>query len=493
VAKKVVIAGAGLGGLSTALRLAYAGYEVEMLEQNERPGGRLNILQKDGFTFDIGPSFFSMSYEFRELFNSICEPMPFELNELNPLYTVNIEGRDKVYRIFKDLEKLAQEFSDIEPDFERKAEKYLKRAGEVFHDTEYRIVKKNFNGMLSFLLSMSTVPKKHLPKMFRSFWSELERNFESEDVKIIFSLVAFFLGATPFNTPSVYNLLNYTELKHDGYWNVKGGMYKIAEGIISMLEKKGVKIHCNTRLVSVQEQAGKMMSVTDQNGKVWSADLFVINADAASFRGKFLNRPGFTKKKLDKMDWTLAPFTIYLGVKGKMDGIAHHNYFLGNNFRQYADTIFRSTVAPEKPYYYVNVASKSNPECAPEGCENLFILCPVPDRRVKPDWQDADKLADDIIQDLSKRVGYDIQANTLSRTIYTPVEWEQMFSLYRGSGLGLAHGMNQIGAFRPANKDEKLNNVYYVGASTHPGTGLPIVVIGSKLITEKITHEHPAF
>jgi phytoene desaturase len=175
-----------------------------------------------------------------------------------------------------------------------------------------------------------------------------------------------------------------------------------------------------------------------------------------------------------------------------MDGIAHHNYFLGNNFRQYADTIFRSSVAPDKPYYYVNVASKSNPECAPEGCENLFILCPVPDRRVKPDWSDADKLADEIIRDLSNRVGYDIAENTLSRTIYTPVEWEKMFSLYRGSGLGLAHGMNQIGAFRPANKDEKLSNVYYVGASTHPGTGLPIVVIGSKLITEKITHEHPA-
>jgi len=491
VAEKVVIAGAGLGGLSAALRLAYAGYKVEMLEQHERPGGRLNILQKDGFTFDIGPSFFSMSYEFRELFDSIGEPMPFELNELNPLYTVNIEGREKVYRIFKDLERLALEFSAIEPDFERKAEKYLKRAGEVFHDTEYRIVKKNFNGMLPFLLSMATVPKKHLPKMFRSFWAELGRHFESEDVKIIFSLVAFFLGATPFNTPSVYNLLNYTELKHDGYWNVKGGMYKIAEGITAMLEKKGVKIHCNTRVVSVQEDAGKMLSVTDQNGKVWNADLFVINADAASFRGKFLNRRGFTEKKLDNMDWTLAPFTIYLGVKGKIDGIAHHNYFLGNNFRQYAQTIFRSTVAPDKPYYYVNVASKSNPECAPEGCENLFILCPVPDRRVKHDWNDADKLADDIIQNLGKRVGYDIKANTISRTIYTPLEWEKMFSLYRGSGLGLAHGMNQIGAFRPANKDEKLNNVYYVGASTHPGTGLPIVVIGSKLITEKITHEHP--
>lgn len=491
MAKKAIIIGAGLGGLSTALRLSYAGYQVEIFEQHSKPGGRLNLLQKDGFTFDVGPSFFSMSYEFRELFNAIGEPIPFELNELNPLYTVNIQGNDRVYHIYKDLKRLAAEFEEIEPNFEKKVEKYLKRAGEVFHDTEYRIIKKNFNGLLPYLLSMATVPKKHLPKMFRSFWAELERNFESEDVKIIFSLVAFFLGATPFDTPSVYNLLNYTELKHDGYWNVKGGMYKIVEGILPLLEKKGVKIHLNTRIESVESVSGKMKAVIDGSGQRHEADLFVVNADAAAFRGKFLERSGYTEKKLDKMDWTLAPFTIYLGVKGKIDGIAHHNYFLGNNFRQYADTIFRTSVAPEKPYYYVNVASKSNPECAPPDCENLFILCPVPDRRVKPEWDDAGKLADEIIADLSNRVGYDISSNIISKTVYTPIEWEKMFSLYRGSGLGLAHGMNQIGALRPANKDEKLNNLYYVGASTHPGTGLPIVVIGSKLVTERILNEHP--
>jgi phytoene desaturase len=148
-------------------------------------------------------------------------------------------------------------------------------------------------------------------------------------------------------------------------------------------------------------------------------------------------------------------------------------------------------VAPKKPYYYVNVASKSNPECAPEGCENLFILCPVPDRRVKPNWDDADTLVDEIIEDLGNRVKFDIKNNILTKVVYTPIEWESMFNLYRGSGLGLAHGLNQIGAFRPSNKDEELDNLYYVGASTTPGTGLPIVVIGSKLILERIENEYP--
>ena len=190
------------------------------------------------------------------------------------------------------------------------------------------------------------------------------------------------------------------------------------------------------------------------------------------------------------MDWTLSPFTIYLGVKGKLENLHHHNYFLGNNFKEYADKIFKTSVSPKKPYYYVNVSSRSNPGCAPEGHENLFILCPVPDLRYKPDWSDSEELASTIINDLSERVGYDISSNIVTKTILSPVEWQNNFNLYRGSGLGLAHGLNQIGGFRPANKDEQLSNLYYVGASTIPGTGLPIVVISSRLVTERILNDY---
>ncbi|MCC7298073.1 MAG: phytoene desaturase [Bacteroidia bacterium] len=490
MSKRVIVVGAGLGGLSTALRLSDLGYKVQILEKNDTPGGRLNILEKDGYTFDMGPSFFSMSYEFKELFSSVNEDVPFQIQELDPLYTVYLSGKEKPYQIYKNLAKLAEEFKSVEPNFEAKAIKYLKGAASIFHDTEYRIIKRNFNSILQYLISMSKVPKKHLPKMFRTFWAELERHFESEDVKIIFSLVAFFLGATPFNTPSVYGLLNYTELQHDGYWNVKGGMYEIVKGMLPLLEKRGVKITYNSEVKQINNLNGRISSVIDQNGKEWLADLFVINSDAASFRGKYLDRKKYSEKKLDAMEWTLSPFTIYLGVKGKIDGISHHNYFLGDNFKQYADTIFRTSVTPEKPYYYVNVASKSNLNSAPQGCENLFILCPVPDLRVKKDWSDSEALAAGIIDDLGKRVGYDIAANIETKIIMNPIDWQDKFNLYRGSGLGLAHGLKQIGAFRPSNKDEIFGNLYYVGASTHPGTGLPIVVIGSKLVTERISNEH---
>lgn len=279
-------------------------------------------------------------------------------------------------------------------------------------------------------------------------------------------------------------------MRHNGYWKVKGGMYRMVEEILKILEKRGVHIHYNTEIIGIGNSNGKLNEVIDQNGKSWYADIIVSNSDAASFRGKLLGRKNYSETKLDKMHWTLAPFTIYLGIKGKVPKLMHHNYFLGSNFKGYADTIFTSSINPQKPYYYVNVLSKSDDTCAPEGCENIYILCPVPDLRFKKDWSDKEELADTIISDLSKRIDFDINQNIITKKIMSPDDWADSFNLYKGSGLGLAHDIDQVGAFRPSNKDEKFSNLYYVGASTTPGTGLPMVIISSKLVTERIEKEH---
>ena len=488
--KKVLIVGTGLGGLTAALRLAKLGYQVEMVEKYHQPGGRLNQLKKDGFTWDMAPTFFSMSYEFKEFVESTGIEMPFEFVELDPLYAVNFANSDKFYMIYKDLKKLAKEFEAVEPDFEAKMTRYLAGAGKLFHDTENIIIKQNFNSLAHFLLQMTRVPWGHAPKMIRSMWSEMERHFESREVKEIFSLVAFFLGATPFDTPAIYSLLSYTEMVHDGYHNVRGGMYKIVEGLMKEFEKENIKITFNTEITGYVESNGQLSHLVDTEGKRWNADIFVINADAAGFRSQIFKRPKFTEQRLDRMKWTLAPFTMYVGVKGKIDTLHHHNYFLGSNFKEYSGKIFKNSISLSKPYYYVNVNSRHNKESAPEGCENIFILCPVPDLRFKPDWSDRGELADNILTDLSQRIGFDVKGNLMTLTVMDPKDWERDFNLYKGSGLGLAHDLNQIGGFRPKNYDEVYGNVFYVGASTTPGTGLPMTVISSRLVTERIQKKH---
>lgn len=488
--KKVTIIGSGLGGLSTALRLSKdSNYKITILEKYSTPGGRLNTMTQDGFKFDMGPSFMSMTYEFDRMFEDAGIVNPLEMQELDPIYQVFFENKKEPYRIFKDLKKLEEEFKNVEPDLAKKLDKYLSRAGDFFHDTELQVVQSNYKGMLDYFLKMSKVPFKHIPYLFRTMWQELDKNFSSDEIKIIFSLVAFFLGSTPFQTPSIYSLLSYTEMRHNGYWSVNGGMYNIVNSIVKVLIERGVEFHFNTEVVEIGNNNGRLAEVVDQNGKRWQSDIFVSNSDAASFRGKILKREKFSEEKLDKLHWTLSPFTIYLGIKGEIDGLIHHNYFLGSNFKDYADTIFTSSISPKKPYYYVNVATKSDKTCAPEGCENIFILCPVPDLRYKSNWDDKDELADNIITDFSDRVGYDVKSNILTKSIKTPVDWQNDFNLYRGSGLGLAHDLDQVGAFRPKNKDEHFSNLYYVGASTTPGTGLPMVVISSKLVSERIKND----
>ncbi len=486
MAKSALIVGAGLGGLATALRLAKKGYKVEIIEKNNQAGGRVNQLKKDGFTFDTGPSFFSMSYEFTQFAKDCNIELPFKYISLDPLYTVNFRGNPKTYFLYKDIHKLATQFSDVEPDFEEKMTRYLEKSKRLFHDTVDVAIKNNYDSLFDYFVKLLRVNPVHLPVLFRNFWQQVSKYFKSDDAIQILSLVAFFLGKTPFDTSAVYTLLSYTEFMHDGYFNVEGGMYKIIEGIVNELEKENVKITYNTEIVDFVSDNDKLTALIDMNERRWTADIILVNADAAVFRGSVFKRKEFSEKKLDKKSWTMGPLTVYLGLKCKLPMVHHHNYYLGDNFSEYADKVFKSPDSLEKPYYYVNVLSKHNPGCAPHDCESLFIVCPVPDLRFKPDWSDKDQIVDSIIEDFSGRIGKDIKPEIVSRTVYTPEDWQNQYNLHRGSGLGLSHDMLQIGGFRPKNYDEVFKNVFYVGASTIPGTGLPMVMISSKLVCERV-------
>jgi phytoene desaturase len=489
--KNVLIVGAGLGGLALALRLAKKGFSVTILEKNNKPGGRLNQLKTDGFTFDTGPSFFSMSYEFKRFAEDCQIALPFSFYSLDPLYTVNFSHNSKTYFLYKDIHKLAAQFTDEEPDFERRMEQYLEKGKRLFEDTMDVVIRSNHDSILQYILHLMRVNPVHFPIIFRNFWQQVSHYFSSEEARQIISLVSFFLGRTPFDTASVYTLLSYTEFRHDGYFNVKGGMYKIIEGFLEELKKVNVKVIYNTEISGfIPENHNNLMSLVDNAGKKWSSDIFVINADAAVFRGNIFGRKKYSEENLDKMEWTMGPLTMYLGIKCKLPGVHHHNYYLGSNFREYADKIFRNPEIMEKPYYYVNVLSSSNPDCAPEGCESLFFVCPVPDLRFKKKWDDKEIIADSIIDDFSIRINKNIRKEIVSRTVYSPEEWQSQYNLHRGSGLGLSHKMLQVGGFRPSNKDEHFRNVYYTGASTIPGTGLPMVIISSRLTLERIERDN---
>lgn len=483
--KSVTIIGAGIGGLTTALRLCRQGYKVRIIEKNKHAGGRLNLVTDGAFRFDMGPTFFSMSYEFEELARDCNISLPFHYHKVDPLYTVCL-GNGNKYVIYRDIKKLAQQFKGIENSFEEKMAAYLHECKQIFDLSVDKIVKQNHDSMLGYLKTMSQTDPRLARYLFRNFWQQVCRFFESEDARQIVSLVAFFLGETPFKTSSLYTLLSYTEFVHDGYYNVEGGMYMIVDGIQQTLQKEGVEFIFNEEITSVNISDFKIRSISSASGKIFTDDCFVCNMDAALFRGKVLGRKKFNETRLARMRWTFAPLTIYLGINKKLDNISHHNYYLGSNFEEYASHIFRNETSGQRPYFYVNIPSVVNTNCAPDGMEALMIVCPMPDLRFKQNWDDQERIVNEIITGFEEMSGNQIKEHIVYKKILTPIDWSQMFNLYKGSGLGLSHSMSQVGYLRPHNIDEELKNLFYVGASTVPGTGLPMCVIGSGLITQRI-------
>jgi phytoene desaturase len=484
--KNVLIVGAGVGGLATALRLTSLGYHVTIVEKHHQAGGRLNRLEKDGFTFDVGPSFFSMSYEFKDFFKACGMEMPFKAIELDPLYSVNIAGSNKVYHMYKDVKKLAPQFTDVEPDFEERMNNYLKKTAKLFDDTFDPVIKNNFNGLPDYLTKLAKVNLVHVPVLTRTFWNEIKKHFTSKEARQIISLVGFFLGRTPFDTLGVYSLLSHVEFTHDGYYNVQGGMYTITQSMVNELQKRNVTFSYNTEIVGFKTSNKKLTALIDQNGNAHNANVFVINSDAAYFRGKVFERKKFNTTKLNAMNWTMGYLTIYLGINCKLPQVNHHNYYLGTNYEAYKKDVKHLDLLGEKPYYYVNVLSTHNPNCAPPNCESLFFVCPVPNLATKANWDDRNEIAQTLIADFEKRIGQSITQNIVTQTVYTPLEWQQQFNLYNGSGLSLSPSMWQIGAFRPKNVDEEFANTFYVGASTVPGSGIPMAIISSDLVTKRV-------
>lgn len=485
MSKDVLIIGTGLGGLATGLRLATRGYKIIFIEKESQPGGRLNQIKKEGFTFDIGPSFFSMPYEFEEFVKNCGIKMPFEFNELDPIYTVHFKGSNKRFTLYKNIDKLSAQFENIEPNFKSRFISYLNKCKELYWDTIDIVIKRNFDSVPEYLKSLIQVNPKHFPVLFKTFWKQTGKYFKSKEARQIISLIAFFLGRTPFDTNAVYTLLSYIEFLNTGYYNVKNGMYTIVQSIVNELKKLNALFYYNTEIVDFKSDNNKLTALIDQNGNKWEADIFVINSDAAFFRGNVLKRKQFSEDRLRKMNWTMGYLTIYLGISKKLPQVEHHNYFLGDNYEEYSKDIMVNPYTLEKPYYYVNVLSKNN-NCAPIGSESLIFVCPVPNLLYKPDWSDKEEIVNSIIKDFSERIGENISDKIVVKLSYTPEDWQNKFNLYKGAGLGLSHKLNQIGAFRPKNYDEIYRNTFYVGASTIPGAGLPMSIISSKLVVERI-------
>ena len=377
----------------------------------------------------------------------------------------------------------------MEPNFISKMDRYLRYGSSLFEDTIDIAVRQNFDSLKHYVKSLSKINKKHIPLLFTSYQNHVNRYFSSPELRQILSLSAYFLGNTPHKTNGVYTLLSHTEFVNNGYHYVHGGMYKIIEGLIIELKKENVNIIYNSEIVNVQRSNKTVIAVIDKKGKRYEADQFVINVDPLIFRNKILHKRKYMEKIIERKHWSMGMLTIYVGIDIKLRNLAVHNYYIGKESNYHEMNNFKHYNLPNTPYYYVNIQSRYNPDAAPEGCDALMFVVPVPNLIYKKDWSDKDDIVSNIIKDFSNRIGMNIKSHIKTLKVFTPVEWQKKFNLFCGAALGLSHSMDQTGYLRPSNMDKEFKNLFYTGCSTVPGIGLPMDIISSRLTTERVIGE----
>ena len=483
-----------MGGLAAAIRLGAMGFEVNLFEKNDQPGGRVGHLQGKGFTFDTGPSLLLMTDTYRELFRFAGRDLDDYLNliPLDSNYRVTFGDGDSL-TIRRTLPELIRELERIEPGVTPRFYRFLENASYKYRLGRSEFVERDFEGARDFF-SGRNLRLLFKTKAVNNYYRSVSKFFKTEKLRQAFSLQTMYLGLSPFRAPAVYSLLPYTELAEDGLWFPEGGMYNLIRAMQSLAEELGVKTYLNSPVEEIVVSKGKATGLR-VNGSEMEADAVLANADLPyayrSLLPKSANADFKGRRKREKLEYTASAYMLYLGIDHKLDHMLHHNFYLSSRYKENFDAIFRDRELPDDPSFYAVVASRTAPEMAPEGMDGLFVLVPVP--RVSPnvDWRrDGEAFRRKVYDLLEERCGIeDIRKHTIYERIRTPLDWQTDYNLEEGAAFGIGHGIFQVGYFRPPMASESVKGLYFVGASTRPGTGVPLVTIGAKLVAERIGRE----
>jgi phytoene desaturase len=497
--KKVVIIGGGIGGLGTAILLAKKGYDVSIYEKNKNIGGRANIFetQVEGvgkFVFDMGPSWYLMPDVFEHFFNSIGENVKdyLDLKKLSPSYRIffkeekNEKGEQLIVDMHSNLEIDLKTFEKIEAGSDLKLKDYLEKSKYQYEIAKNGFMYKNYNSLFDFLnlRVMTEGPKLHI---FSKMHNYVTKFFKSEILQKIMEYQLVFLGSSPYNTPALYNIMNHIDFDMGVYYP-QGGIYQIISGLEKIALKNNVKIYTEKPIQKILTKDKKTVGVLLADNQEVKADIVVSNADMHFTETTLLDNKDRTyfKKYWDKK--TLAPsaFIIYLGVKGKIDSLVHHSLLFSKNWKNNFEEIFDKPRLPSDPSFYICCPSKTDSSVAPEGYENLFILVPIASN-LEITQEEKISYRNKIISEIEKEMNIpDLNNRIVFERIYSVDDFKNDYNAQNGTALGLAHTMNQTAIFRPNNFSKKVKNLYYVGAGTNPGIGMPICLISAELAYKRI-------
>ncbi len=486
-----LVIGAGIGGIVTAARLAKNGYAVTVLEKNPLPGGRCYQIIKDGHRFDVGPTLFLMPEIWEEAFASLGEKMSdhIDLRRIDPTYKIHFEDGLQL-QLTSDIGKMQTQLEAVEKTAFTGFLSYIAEGAKHYKISVEKFVGRNFFNIFEYF-SLDNLPLIFQLKALQKHYTNTSRYYKDERLKAAFTFQNMYLGLSPYDAPATYSLLQYTELA-EGVWYPMGGMYAAIEAFTRVAEKLGVKFVYNTSVKRLEVENARIRAAETEDGTRYPADIFVGNADLPYIYQELLP-PSPEAKALDDKLYTCSTIMFYWGVDKPYPQINHHNVFLAGDYKTSFDKIFNEHTLPDAPSFYIHAPARTDPAAAPSGEETLYVLVPVGhlDPRTKQDWEAmVNHARETVFSRLQKEMGIsDLREHIKFEIKYTPLTWQKQFNLVKGAAFGLSHNFWQVGYLRPQNRHAQYKNMYFAGASTHPGTGLPIVLLSARLTTERILKE----
>ncbi len=485
--RKIIVIGSGFGGLAIAIRLQARGFQVTLLEKNAKVGGHAYQLQKRGYTFDMGPSLITAPQIIRSVFHAAGRWLEdyLDLVKLDPFYRIYFHDGTRL-DYSGDGARMKAQMANFNPNDAANYDRFMKDCRGI-----YEAVITGGLGATPFM-NLNTLIKfapraLKLNALYPAHYF-VSRYFQDSRHRFTFSFHPLFIGGNPFRAPSVYLMIPYLE-KAGGVWFSKGGMYSMVQAFARVFEELGGEIQTDAEVEEIVVQHGRTTGVIAAQ-KFCAADAVVSNSDWAHTHLQLLkrgHRRKWSDRKVERLDYSMSAFLLYLGVRRQYPQLMHHTLILSKRYKELVKDIFDRKILPEDFSMYLHAPTRTEPAMAPPGCESLYVLIPVPNLAGEIDWSLAAKpFAERVLKFLEEDFGLqNLRQEIEVMEMLTPIDFKLRRNCHLGSAWGIEPKLTQTAYFRPHNRSEEISNLYFVGANTHPGAGVPGVLLSAE-VTEKL-------
>lgn len=489
---KAAVIGSGLGGLAAAIRLQSMGHQTTIFEKRDQPGGRAYVYKDNGFTFDAGPTVITAPHCLEELFELSGRKLSdyVELMPVEPYYRLMWED-GYVFDYGHSVDDTLKQIKEKSPKDVDGYKRFLEYSKEVFHEGYTKLVHVPF---LNWWSMIRVSPQLARLSAHKSVYAQVSKFIKDPHLRQAFSFHSLLVGGNPFDTSSIYTLIHFLE-RNWGVYFPKGGTGALVRALVKLFEELGGKIVYNAEVERIESSNGQVQGLLLKNDEFIRFDYVVSNADVMHTYDHLLKETPETqsqRKRLSKMSYSMSLFLIYFGTKKQYPHMAHHTVLFGPRYRELLKDIFHNGHLADDFSLYLHAPTRSDSNLAPEGHEGFYVLAPVPNMsKSQINWkEEGPKYADKILTYLEKQCLPGLKENIVTQRIFTPEDFKSELNAHQGSAFSLEPILTQSAYFRTRNKDAKLNGLYFVGAGTHPGAGVPGVVNSAKATASIIAEDY---